>query len=135
MQIITLYLVTTIVFLGIDAVMLKLVMKPLFDRHIADLYPDSLRVGPAGLFYLGYVAGLLYLVSVPALRDGQPMQAAISGAVLGLVAYGTYEFTNFATLRPWSWEQVITDTIWGGVLTGFSAWVGVVVVRTIWPAA
>ena len=32
----------------------------------------------------------------PALRDGVPAQAALNGAILGLVAYGTYEFTSWA---------------------------------------
>ena len=50
---------------------------------------------------------------------------------MGLMAYGTYELTNYATLRDWSIEQVAVDMIWGGVLTGVSAWAGVVIVRTL----
>ena len=45
------------------------------------------------------------------------------------MCYGTYEFTNYATLRDWSMQQVVTDTIWGGFLTGISAWSGVMVTR------
>ena len=83
------------------------------------------------LFYLGYVAGILWFVSVPALRAGDPVAALVGGIALGLLAYGTYEFTNYATLRDWSMEQVAIDTIWGGALTGFSAWAGVMIVRAL----
>ena len=59
------------------------------------------------------------------------MAALFGGIALGLMAYGTYEFTNYATLRDWSIEQVATDMIWGGILTGFSAWAGVTIVRAL----
>jgi uncharacterized membrane protein len=49
------------------------------------------------------------------------------------VAYGTYEFTNFATLVNWSPAMVATDLIWGTVLTGFAAWAGVAITRAILP--
>ncbi len=73
----------------------------------------------------------LWLVSLPALREGAPSQALVNGAVLGALAYGTYEFTNFATLRDWSWQMVLTDVSWGIVLTAVSAWAGVVIAR-VW---
>jgi uncharacterized membrane protein len=100
-----------------------------FVRLVGHLFADPFRLGAAALFYLGYVAGLLWFVSVPALRQPDPFAALIGGALLGLLAYGTYEFTNYATLRDWSLEQVLVDTIWGGFLTGVSAWVGVAAVR------
>lgn len=130
-QTIVLYIVTAIVFLGLDAVMLTRVMRPLFETHIGPLLLDSPRLGPAALFYLAYVAGLLWFVSLPALRADLPVQALIAGAVLGAMAYGTYEFTNLATLRDWSWQMVVVDVTWGAVLTGFSAWAGVMVVRAM----
>ena len=129
MQIVTLYLSTSIVFLAIDAVMLGLVMKPLFLRHIGPLMADPIRVVPAGLFYAAYVGGLLYLVSLPALRDGAPL--ILPAAILGALAYGTYEFTSYAILRDWHWSMVLTDTLWGAVLTAFSAWAGVAITRQL----
>ncbi|MCE5972008.1 DUF2177 family protein [Sinirhodobacter sp. WL0062] len=135
MQIAALYLITTAVFLSIDAVGIRFMIKPIFDRHIAELYPDVMRVGPAALFYLGYIAGLLYLVSVPALRAGSPASAILPAIIFGLVAYGTYEFTNYATIRLWSVQQVVVDTLWGGALTGFSAWAGLAALRAFSPAA
>lgn len=131
MKITILYLATVVIFFAIDAVGLKLLIKPIFDRHVAHLFADPFRIVPAVVFYLGYVAGVLWFVSVPALRDGNPMAALVGGVLLGLMAYGTYEFTNYSTLRDWSFEQVVADTIWGGILTGFSAWAGVMIARMI----
>lgn len=119
------YIFTAVVFLALDAVMLSLVMKPLFSRHLGEAMRDSPLIVPAGLFYLAYIAGLVLLVSLPALRDGDPGRAALHGAIIGAMAYGTYEFTSMAIMKNWSWSMVATDTIWGAVLTGFSAWAGV----------
>ena len=51
------------------------------------------------------------------------------GAVLGLVAYGTYDITNLATLKNWSRDPgSLADLAWGTVrsapsrpLAGYSA--------------
>ena len=131
MRILILYCATAVIFFAADAVGLRLWIKPVFDRHIAPLYAEPFRTIPAALFYLGYVAGLLWFVSIPALRAGDPLAALFGGVALGLMAYGTYEFTNYATLRDWSLEQVTIDTLWGGLLTGFSAWAGVAIVRLV----
>lgn len=129
MKILILYAATAAIFFAVDALGLRLLIKPVFERNISHLLADPFRLVPAALFYLGYVAGLLWFVSVPALRTGDPVAALVGGAVLGLLAYGTYEFTNYATLRDWSLEQVAVDTLWGSALTGFSAWAGVMIAR------
>ncbi|MCR8726147.1 DUF2177 family protein [Frigidibacter sp. ROC022] len=131
MQILILYGVTAVFFFALDAAGLRLLIKPVFERHVSHLFAEPFRVVPAALFYLGYVAGLLWFVSLPALRAGDPLAALLGGVALGLLAYGTYEFTNYATLRDWSVEQLVVDTIWGGVLTGVSAWAGVLLVRAL----
>ncbi|MCW1933056.1 DUF2177 family protein [Pararhodobacter zhoushanensis] len=120
-----LYAITALLFLAIDALMLTLVMKPLFVRHLGATMRDSPMLAPAGLFYLAYVAGLVFLVSAPALRDADPVRALLQGAVIGAMAYGTYEFTSMSIMKDWSWAMVATDTLWGTVLTGFCAWAGV----------
>jgi uncharacterized membrane protein len=129
MTYLVLYAVTVVVFLGLDVVMLKKVMYPMFSSNIGSMMLDSPKMGPAAAFYLFYVGGVLWFASIPALLSGQPSQAFVAGFVLGLLAFGTYEFTNFATLRGWVIQMVAVDVVWGGVLTGTSAWVGVSVVK------
>lgn len=129
MQITVLYASTLLVFLALDILGITQIIRPIFERHVGDLLADPFRVVPAAVFYAAYIAGLLYFVSLPALAEDRPVKALIGGALLGLMCYGTYEFTNYATLRDWSMQQVVTDTLWGGFLTGFSAWAGLTVTR------
>jgi uncharacterized membrane protein len=129
MQVLTRYATTAAVFLILDAIMLTLVMKPLFTRHIGPLMAEPIRIAPAALFYLAYVAGLVYLVSLPALKTGTPL--VVPALLIGLMAYGTYEFTSWSIMKDWHWQMVLTDVTWGGVLTAFSAWAGVMVTRMI----
>ena len=126
MPVIVLYAVTAAVFLLLDAIMLRFVMQPLFRRHLGDQLLDSIRLAPAVAFYALYIAGLVWLVSLPALRSG----AAVWGpaAVIGFMAYGTYEFTSFAVMRNWHWQMVAMDVAWGTALTAVSAAAGVWVV-------
>lgn len=129
MTTLTLYATTAAVFLILDAIMLTLVMKPLFTRHIGPLLAEPIRIAPAALFYLAYVLGLVYLVSLPALKSGSPL--ILPALIIGLMAYGTYEFTSWSVMRDWHWQMVVTDVIWGGTLTAFSAWAGVTLTRMI----
>jgi uncharacterized membrane protein len=125
----TLYIATATVFLILDAIMLTFVMKPLFTRHIGPLMAEPIRIAPAALFYLAYVAGLIYLVSLPAIKTGSPI--VLPALVIGLMAYGTYEFTSWSIMKNWHWQMVAADVTWGGVLTALSAWAGVTITRLI----
>lgn len=131
MQLIVLYTSTLVVFLLLDAVMLTRVLRPFFETYVSNLLATDLRIVPAVVFYLFYIAGVLYFVSLPALREGAPFSALIGGALLGAMAYGTYEFTNYATLEGWHWRMVAVDLTWGTVLTAVSAWAGVVITRAV----
>jgi len=131
MNIVFLYLATALIFFVVDVVGLKLFIKPVFEQHVGHLFAEDFRLGAAGLFYLGYVAGIVWFVSLPAMRADDPSAALIGGILLGLMAYGTYEFTNYATLKDWTLQQVVLDTIWGAALTGVAAWGGVSMLRAI----
>jgi len=132
MTILTLYAVTAVLFLALDALMLTFVIRPLFERHIGGMLLEDIRFGAAAAFYLAYLAGLIWLVSLPALREGTNMQALVGGMVVGAMAYGTYEFTSYAIMKDWHPAMVATDLVWGTVLTGVSAWAGVAVTRALW---
>ncbi|MGR3549798.1 DUF2177 family protein [Pseudooceanicola sp.] len=131
MQIVTLYLSTALIFLGLDALMLKNVIRPVFETRISDLLLEDLRLLPAAIFYLFYVGGVVWFVSLPSLRENAPGQALLSGALIGAMAYGTYEFTNYATLKDWAPKMVALDLAWGTVLTGVSAALGVWITAAI----
>lgn len=132
MSLIVLFLATSVIFLLADAVMLRAVIQPAFARHLGDtLYDGGFRLLPAVLFYFTYMFGVLYFAGWPALQGGAPAQAALNGALLGLVAYGTYEFTSWAVMRDWHPQMVLIDLSWGVAVTALSAWGGVVVTRML----
>lgn|SRR6056297_4358072 len=131
MQIFGLYGVTVVIFFALDFIGLRYLVGPLFQRHIGDLLLESFRAGPALVFYLFYVAGVVWFVSLPALRGDGIGSAFVQGAILGAIAYGTYEFSNYATLKAWNWQMVAVDLVWGTVLTAVSAAAGVAVMRAL----
>ena len=73
--------------------------------------------GPATAFYLLYVLGVVCFVVLPALARGSARRAALMGAFFGLVAYGTYDLSNWATLQGWSAQLALMDMAWGALLT------------------
>ena len=75
-------------------------------------------------FYLIYVAGIVALAIVPALRESSGMRAVAMGATLGFVAYATYDLTNQATLRVWPLHLTLIDLAWGTLLTAAASWGG-----------
>ena len=123
--------VTGLIFLIADALMLSNVIKPLFERHLGDTLLGGIRPVPAALFYVIYMAGVVWFASWPAFRDGTPSTALLNGAILGFVAYGTYELTSWTVMREWHPSMVAVDMAWGTALTAVSAWGGVVAARAV----
>lgn len=118
------YFTTAIVFFGLDYVWLSRVAAGFYRERLGHLLLDQPNLLAAGLFYLAYVAGIVYFAVAPALANGGAAGAFFAGAVLGLVAYGTYDMTNLSTLRDWSVAVTFVDIAWGTLLTGVSAWAG-----------
>lgn len=133
MTIAILYVATAVAFFALDFVGLKFLIKPLFERELGDLLLDKPRIAPAVIFYLAYVGGLLLFVSVPAIRSGAGLgHVFVMAALFGAVCYGAYEFTNYATLKAWSFRMVAADLAWGAFLNGVAAVAGVAFVRAVW---
>jgi len=70
------------------------------------------------LFYLIYIAGIIFFAVYPALSGGTVHKAFVLGALLGFFAYATYDLTNLATLKDWPLTMVVVDMVWGTLLTG-----------------
>jgi uncharacterized membrane protein len=101
----------------IDLVWLGVVAPKLYDHYIGQYLADNPKMVAAVVFYFLYVVGLVYFVVAPALDGGSLGQAAIDGALLGALAYMTFEMTSYAVIKDWPFEIVIIDIVWGAVLT------------------
>ena len=107
----------------LDAVWLGIVAARFYRRELGALLRPDVRRVPAALFYFGYPLGLLALALQP--LPATLAEALARSAVLGLVAYGTYDLTNLATLKGWSRRLALLDIAWGTTVSaaaGAAAW-------------
>ncbi|MDQ3126579.1 MAG: DUF2177 family protein [Pseudomonadota bacterium] len=115
------YLGAGLTFAAIDAVWLTTMADRLYKPVLGPILADKPDMKAAVAFYLISIFGTVFLAIMPALRDGGWQRAAINGAVLGFVAYATYDLTNQATLNVWSLKLTLIDLCWGTCLTTVSA--------------
>ena len=127
-----------VVLLALDALWLGVIARGFYTAEMADLMADRVQVLPALLFYLGYPLGLVLLCMASPTAGGSPATGAPQtaaadplrpvlwrAAIVALMAYGTYDLTNWATLDGWSWRLSLVDIGWGVVASlaaAFAAW-------------
>lgn len=116
--------------LVLDGIWLSSMMKPFYGKYLGSLLSGSVNFGAAGFFYVLYGIGALVLVVMPIFKsNGSLAQAFMMGALLGLVAYGTYDLTNHATIKDWKLIVTVVDMAWGAFLTGLASLVSLAVAR------
>lgn len=115
------YLGAGVTFAAIDAVWLTTMSSRLYKPVLGPILAEKPDMKAAVAFYLISIFGTVFLAIAPALREGGWQRAAMSGAVLGFVAYATYDLTNQATLNVWSVKLTLIDLCWGTTLTTVSA--------------
>ena len=119
------FIFVSTIFLIIDVLWLSITVKSLYKPALGVLLKDKPVMWAAVLFYIIYMIGLTLIILKPALANDSILQAFWTGVVFGVVAYGTYNLTNMATVKNWSASIVWIDMLWGGFLTGFSSAVGI----------
>jgi uncharacterized membrane protein len=116
------YLASLASIIALDAAWLTATFARLYRPRLGHLFAEAPSWAPVALFYLLYAAAVVLFAVSPALRSDAPLQRAfLLGAALGLVAYGTYDLTNQATMRAWPAAITAIDMAWGALLTGAAA--------------
>ncbi|HSQ22213.1 MAG TPA: DUF2177 family protein [Coriobacteriia bacterium] len=128
-KLVWLYLITFAAFLVIDFVWLTTMGDRFYRAQLGSLMREQANLPVALLFYVFYVVGVLVLAVMPGVEAESVVKAAAYGALLGFVAYGTYDITNLSTIRDWPVVVTVVDLVWGSVLTGSVATVGYFVAR------
>ncbi|MFS2324201.1 DUF2177 family protein [Brucella sp. H1_1004] len=118
------YVATAVAFLAIDSVWLSNMANVIYRPVMGDMMLSGFRLAPAIVFYVIFVFGLVFFAVKPGLLAGSGTLTLLNGALLGFIAYATYDLTNQATLKNWSWTLTIADMIWGTVLSASSAYIG-----------
>jgi uncharacterized membrane protein len=127
------YLGAGLTFAAIDAVWLFNMTDRLYRPVLAPILAEKPDMAAAVAFYLIYISGIVFMAVAPALREGRWHRAALNGAVLGFVAYATYDLTNQATLKVWALHLTLIDITWGTVLTAFASVGGYLAARSVKP--
>ena len=112
------YIVTFLIFIGIDLLWLGVVAKNFYFNQIGFIMRSSPNWSAALAFYALFVFGLVYFVVNPALEKSSFKYALVSGLLFGLITYSTYDLTNLATLKDWPIYVTIVDLVWGTALGG-----------------
>ena len=119
MRWIIVYVSTAILMLPLDFAFLGTIGKKMFDQNVGDMMTSTPRLAPAIIFYLIYLIGIVTLVNGATPADWQ--HNLLYGAILGLVAYSTFELTNMSILRHWELNVVASDIAWGTAMTALAA--------------
>lgn len=127
---VVLYLGTLFVLVPADFLFLGVIAKGFFTSQVGDMLGE-IRLAPAILFYLLYVAGVLIFVSGSAAATSQ--STLVYGALFGLFCYATFDLTSLALLKHWSWPAAIVDVSWGSFVTALSSTAGLLIANWLAP--
>jgi uncharacterized membrane protein len=105
-----------IILLILDAIYISFISDS-FQLQIISVQRVTMKIRILGaiICYALLIFGLYYFI----LKDHRSVCEA---TILGIVIYGVYEATNYATLKKWSLKFLILDTLWGGALMGLTTY-------------
>lgn len=127
MRYLKIYFSALIIFLFLDFLWLGILMPEFYNDQLGSL---ARRAGneldviwwSAAVVYLFIPAGLIWFV-LPKRR------VFLWGCLFGIILYGVYDFTNYATLAGWPIALVVVDTLWGGIVCGTTSFISGLVTR------
>ena len=113
-----LFFVSSAVLLVIDGLYLYNIGMSTFKSNVELIQKAPLKANIYGaiLSYVCVIGAFNYFII---LQNKSPLDAFI----LGIFLYGVFDMTNITMFTNYSWKTAITDTLWGGTLFAFSAWV------------
>lgn len=114
---------TVLCFSALDFIWLGTVAFDFYQSEIGPLLLESPNWNAGLSFYLMYMIGIFYFAVMPGVKARSALKGLANGALFGLMAYGTYDLTNMATLSGWSWTVVAVDMAWGAFATGLTGFV------------
>ncbi|MXP09677.1 DUF2177 family protein [Pseudoblastomonas halimionae] len=117
------YLGCALAFGVLDALWLRWAGPNFYRPRLGDILAESFHAAPAIAFYLIYIAGMVWFAVHPGMVDGIGA-AALNGALLGALAYATYDLTSQAVLKQWSTTVTVADIAWGAFATAVAAAAG-----------
>jgi len=115
------YAIATLILFSLDYIWLGFVAKNFYAEQLGELITNNIRFGIAAAFYLTYSIGIVIFVVRYVINGDAIIMALVYGALLGFLAYGTYNFTNMATIKNWPILMSIVDLTWGISVTAITS--------------
>lgn len=112
-----LFAITLPVFFAIDMLWLGVIARDFYRDQIGSLMKVDVNWWAAILFYLIFIAGMVFFVIAPALEKRSWRHALFVGAIFGFVTYATFDLTALALLKDWPLLITLVDLAWGTVLS------------------
>ena len=109
------FFIALLFFFIIDVFWIYFVATPMYKQEVGSLM--ELKVPPALIFYVVFLLGLIFFVINPN-QSNTLLNVFLIGAFFGLVTYGTYDLTVYASMNIFSLKIVIADIFWGMFLSG-----------------
>jgi uncharacterized membrane protein len=109
------FFIALVFFFIIDVFWIYFVATPMYKQEVSSLM--ELKIPPALLFYVIFLLGLIFFVINPN-QDNTLLNVFLIGAFFGLVTYGTYDLTVYASMNIFSLKLVVADILWGMFLSG-----------------
>ena len=109
------FFIALLFFFIIDVFWIYFVATPMYKQEVGALM--ELKVPPALIFYVVFLLGLIFFVINPN-QNNTLINVFLIGAFFGLVTYGTYDLTVYASMNIFSLKLVIADILWGMLLSG-----------------
>ena len=113
-----------IIFLVADFIWIGWVARGFYREHLGELMLERPNMAPAIAFYALFIAAIVFFAIMPGMREESWKVALLNGALLGGIAYATYDLTNLAPLKNWPAIVSMVDLTWGAAVTALAATVG-----------
>ena len=110
MNTISIFFTIMVIMLALDSVYIYFT-KSIFGELVAKIQRTALEFKMLGaiVVYILLAVGLYVFII-------EPGKSLWHAALLGLVIYGVFEFTNYAIFKKYDMSVVLMDTVWGSIL-------------------
>ena len=104
--------IVLVIFIALDLPMILLINNKMYTDQFLKINGSSYSGVPVIIFgilcYLTLAFGIYYF--------GVKQNSYLNAALLGFVVYGTYNFTNLATIKNYEIKTGAVDIVWGTTL-------------------
>ena len=108
--------IIVLLLLALDGVYLSLIGRQ-FTQMIKSIQGTEMKINWISVFlcYVLLSSGIYYFIVLD-------RRSTLEAFLLGIMVYGVYDTTNYATISKWKAHLAIIDTLWGGVLFASTKW-------------